>query len=507
MQTSLDSLAGTVEPREGTLGAPHRILVVDDEEPIRKGLARMITGLGHSVELAADAEEGLERALASPPDLIITDLQLPRRTGLEMVAELQEHGVESTFVVLTAHGSIDSAVEATRRGVYDYLTKPVDPERLEMVIMKGLERAVMRQEVIHLRREMVRSGRFQKLVGQTPPMLQLYRLIEQIAPSAAPVLITGESGTGKEVVARAIHNLSPRAGARFVAISCASIPESLLEDEILGHEKGAFTSASSPRAGVFELAHQGTIFLDEIAEMPVGLQSKLLRVLEDQRVRRIGGERETPIDARVLAATNARIEDRLADGTFREDLFFRLNVFNLQLPPLRDRLADLPLLAQSFLEEYAAENGKSVVGISSEAMEEMRNHAWPGNVRELRNVVQRAVILCPGAEIRPVDLPPAVRAGSGGRVGQYRPGDPFPAARPAFGGAAREDGSIHLAVGTSLEEVERVVILRTLQACGDNKTRAASMLGISAKTLHSKLNRYGVREDGRGGRPDTGSRR
>ncbi len=489
------------------MGVQHRILVVDDEEPLRRGLARMITGLGHIVELAADAEEGLEKALASPPDLIITDLQLPRRSGLDMVADLQERGIESTFVVLTAHGSIDSAVEATRRGVYDYLTKPVKAERLETVIMKGLERASMRQEVIHLRREMVRSGRFQKLVGQAPSMLQLYRLIEQIAPSSAPVLITGESGTGKEVVARAIHNLSPRASARFVAISCASIPESLLEDEILGHEKGAFTSASSMRAGVFELAHQGTIFLDEIAEMPVGLQSKLLRVLEDRRVRRIGGERETPIDVRVLAATNAHIDERLTEGTFREDLYFRLNVFNLHLPPLRDRIEDIPILAQSFLEEYAAENGKPVVGISSEAMDEMRHHAWPGNVRELRNAVQRAVILCPGAEVRPVDLPPAVRAGSGARPGQYRAGDPFPAVRPVFGSAPREDGSIQLAVGTPLDEVERVVILRTLESCGDNKTRTASILGISAKTLHSKLNRYGVRDDGRGNRPESGSAR
>jgi two-component system, NtrC family, response regulator HydG len=487
------------------MGAPRRILVVDDEEQIRKGLARMVTDLGHSVELAADAEEGLEKALASAPDLIITDLQLPHRTGLELVAELQERGIESTFVVLTAHGTIDSAIEATRRGVYDYLTKPVDLERLEMVILKGLERAAMRQEVIHLRREMVRSGRFQKLVGQAPSMLRLYRLIEQIAPSSAPVLITGESGTGKEVVARAIHNLSPRAATRFVAISCASIPESLLEDEFLGHEKGAFTSASSTRAGVFELAHQGTIFLDEIAEIPVGLQSKLLRVLEDGRVRRVGGEREIPIDVRVLAATNAHLDERLAEGTFREDLYFRLNVFNLHLPPLRDRTPDIPILAQSFLEEYATENGKPVVGFSSEAMEEMRRHAWPGNVRELRNAVQRAVILCPGAEVRPVDLPPAVRAGSGARPGQYRPGDPFPAVRPAFGSTPREDGSIRVAVGTPLEEVERVVILRTLEECGDNKTRAAALLGISAKTLHSKLNRYGVREDGRGIRPGGGT--
>ncbi len=292
----------------------NRILVVDDEEPIRKGLARLISDLGHDVDLAASAEEALEKALAAPPDLIITDLQLPGRDGLELVADLQERGIESTFVVLTAHGSIDSAVEATRRGVYDYLVKPVDPERLATVIIKGLERSAMRQEVILLRREMVRSGRFQKLVGKAPPMLELYRLIEQIAPSTASVLITGESGTGKEVVARTIHNLSPRAAARFVAISCASIPESLLEDEILGHEKGAFTGRLVSRAGCFELATRGPSSSTRSRRCRSRLQSKLLRVLEERRVRRIGGEREIPIDVRVLAATNASIEERLADG-------------------------------------------------------------------------------------------------------------------------------------------------------------------------------------------------
>jgi DNA-binding NtrC family response regulator len=332
-------------------------------------------------------------------------------------------------------------------------------------------------------------------------MLELYRIIEQIAPSNAPVLITGESGTGKELVARAIHHLSPRANARFVAVSCAAIPETLLEDEILGHERGAFTSASAVRAGVFELADHGTIFLDEIAEMPVGLQSKLLRVLEERRVRRIGGERELPIDARVVSATNADVAGKLRSSDFREDLYFRLNVFNLHIPPLRERREDIPLLAQSFLEEYAGEDQKQVAGFSEEAMQELARHSWPGNVRELRNTVQRAVILCRDAEIQAADLPPSVRASSGMRPGQYRPGDPFPAARTG-GAPGRPGHGIAVPVGTPLDEVERLVILRTLEAFGDNKTRAAAALGISAKTLHSKLNRYGVRDDARSARED-----
>jgi DNA-binding NtrC family response regulator len=456
------------------MSEPRRILVVDDEEPIRKGLARIVTGMGHLVEVAGDVDEAIQRAITAPPDLIITDLQLPGRSGLDLVAELQERGLESTFVVLTAHGTIDSAVEATRRGVYDYLTKPVEPERLETVILRGLERAAMRQEVLLLRREMVRSGRFQKLVGRSPVMLELYRMIDQIAPSSAPVLITGESGTGKEVVARTIHNLSPRAAGRFLAVSCAAIPESLLESEILGHEKGAFTSATSSRAGVVEVAHQGTLFLDEIAEMPPSLQSKLLRVLEDHRVRRVGGSREIPIDVRFLAATNASLEERLASGAMREDLYFRLNVFHLQLPPLRDRIEDIPLLAQNFLEEYAQENHKPVVGFSQETMQLILHYHWPGNVRELRNAVQRAVILSPGEEILPTALPPEVR--------------------PSVRSGNKEDGYLRISVGTPLEEVEKAVILETLSSCGDNKTKAAGLLGISAKTLHSKLNRYGVRE-------------
>jgi DNA-binding NtrC family response regulator len=453
-----------------TTSSGYRILVVDDEEPIRKGLARVITGLGHEVEVAESAEEALEKATSFTPDLVITDLQLPGRSGLDLIADLKDHGIESTPVVLTAHASIDSAVEATRRGVYDYLVKPIEPDRLATVILKGLERAAMRQEVLLLRREMIRNGRFQQLVGKAPRMLELYRLIDQIAPTQASVLITGESGTGKEIVARSIHNLSPRASSRFIALNCAAIPETLLESELFGHEKGAFTGATATRAGSFELADHGTLFLDEIAEMPAPLQSKLLRVLEERKVRRLGSTREIPIDVRLLAATNAVVEERLRTGQLREDLYFRLNVFTLTLPPLRDRIEDLPLLAASFLEEYAQENHKPIVGFDPEAIDLLRRYDWPGNVRELRNAIQRAVILCKGDEIRVQDLPPAVQ--------------------PKVRRAAGQTATLSIAIGSRLEDIEKMVITETVRDCGGNKTRAAAVLGISPKTLHTKLKLY-----------------
>ncbi len=452
------------------MGKVRRILVVDDEEPIRKGLTSVIEGLGHAVDAAVDAESALEIALKRTPDLIITDLQLPRRSGLELVSDLNELGIESTLVVLTAHGTIDSAIEATRRGVYDYLIKPVEIDRLQTVIQKGLERAAMRQEVLFLRREMARVGRFQKLIGKAPRMLELYRLIDSIAPSSAPVLITGESGTGKEVVARTLHVLSPQETAPFVAINCAAIPETLLESEIFGHEKGAFTGATISRLGCFELANKGTIFLDEVAEMPVSLQSKLLRVLEEKTLRRVGGAREIPVDVRVLAATNASVTERLASGQFREELFFRLNVFTLALPPLRDRLTDVPLLAETFLQEYAKENKKDVFGFAEEAMALMLQYHWRGNVRELRNAVQRAVILCKEHEIQPTDLPPAVR--------------------PSIRRDASRGDALQVTIGTPLDEIEKAAILETLKANDGNKTRTASILGISTKTLHNKLRIY-----------------
>jgi DNA-binding NtrC family response regulator len=463
--------------------APGRILVVDDDRAIREGLSRVLVGEGYEVETAADAETALRRVPAFAPEIIITDLSLPGKDGLALISEIGELGVETTLIVLTGYGSIDTAVEATRRGAYDYLEKPVDRKRLTTVVRKGLERATLRREVLHLRREMVRAGRLQELVGHSAAMLEVYRLIEQVAPTGAPVLIVGESGTGKELAARTIHAMSPRASSRLVAINCAAIPETLLESEIFGHEKGAFTGATSSRAGCFELAHEGTLLLDEIGEMPIDLQTKLLRVLEDGIVRRVGGSTEFGVNVRVLAATNLPVEDLVVSGKLREDLYYRLNVFTLHLPPLRERREDIPLLAQHFLGRFVAESGKSVAGFSDEAMSRLVAHDWPGNGRELRNVVERAVILCRAdeGEIQPHHLPRGVR-------GHRRPDGPVPSE------------GVTIPVGTSIDDAERRLILETLASCRGNRTRTARILGITAKTLYTKLRRY--EEDANGARPE-----
>ena len=429
-----------------------RILVVDDQESVRRGLTRILSELGHLVEVAPDAESAILQADETPPDLVIIDLNLPGRSGLDLVADLQERGTEATLVVLTGNGSIDSAIEATRRGVFDYLLKPIEPSRLLAVIERGLERASLRQEVQHLRREMMRTGKLRQLVGRSPRMLELFRLMDQVAPSDASVLITGESGTGKEVVARSLHGLSPRSARAFVAINCAAIPATLLESEILGHEKGAFTGATSSRAGCFEQAGDGTLFLDEIVEMPVDLQSKLLRVLEDGKVRRVGGNREISVDIRVVAATNADVARLIEDGKLRPDLYYRLNVF---------------------LEEFRPECRSPIAGFSTAALDLLLRHPWPGNVRELRNAIRQAVILCPGGEIQPENLPSSLR-------------------EPLVSGISRDGRQVIIPIGASAAEAEKALILATLRACEGDKPRAAGILGLSLKTLYTRLKNYRV---------------
>jgi DNA-binding NtrC family response regulator len=458
---------------ENRSNASRRILIVDDSEPIRRGLQLLLHSMGHQVDLAADAGAALGLCAQNTPDLAIIDLNLPDKSGMELVAELQERGEDLTFLVLTGHGSIDSAVEATRRGVFDYLEKPVLPARLRGVIDRALERAALRHEVQMLRRDLMRTGRLRPLLGHSEKIRELYHLIDQIAPTTATVLITGESGTGKEVIARTLHRLSPRAAKPFVAINCAAIPATLLESEVMGHEKGSFTGATATRAGCFEQAHEGTLFFDEIGDMPADLQSKLLRVLEDHRVRRIGGQREVEVDVRVIAATNADVERLLEDGRLRQDLYFRLNVFILRAPPLRERREDVPLLAEHFLEEFRAETRLPVAGFSKETLDLLQRHPWPGNVRELRNAIERAVIVCQGGEIQACHLPPTLRA---------------PQTRTATSVA---DGVL-VPIGASLEEAERALILETLKSCEGDKPRVASILGISLKTLYTRLHKYGV---------------
>lgn len=463
--------ANTSHPSTPNPSTPHRILIVDDHPAVREGLRQALTQFGFGgVDDAPTAEIALEKVLTHPPDLIVVDLNLPGKSGLELIADLQERGIETTMVVLTGHGSIDSAIEATRRGVFDYLLKPVAPDRLKTVVERGLERTALRREVLNLRREMVRRGRFQTLIGKCPAMLELYRMIEQIAPTNASVLITGESGTGKEVVARGLHRLSQRASRSMIAVNCAAIPASLLESELFGHEKGAYTGATAARAGCFEQADGGTLFLDEIGEMPLDLQTKLLRAIEDGRIRRVGGERETQVDVRIVSATNADVGSLRRDGRLREDLFFRLNVFLLKIPPLRERDEDIPLLAEHFLQEFRDATGSRVVGFSRAVMERLISYRWPGNVRELRNAVQRAAILCTQGEIQPEHLPPEVY----GLISEP----------PAVG------EGIFLPVGSSVAEAEKAVIMATLSRCGGRKQEAARILGISLKTLYNRLSEY-----------------
>jgi DNA-binding NtrC family response regulator len=447
----------------------NRVLIVDDEAGSRQGLSELVRSWGFATDVAADGAEGLERARAFRPQVIIADLVMPRMDGLGMLGGLGEDLHHLAVVMLTAKGSIATAVEAMKKGAFDYLTKPVDTRQLRQVLDKALERSAAFERAERYRAEFQKTGAFGRMVGVSLPMRKLYELMSQVGPSSASVLIVGESGTGKELVARTLHEISPRREARFVAVNCAAIPETLLESEIFGHETGAFTGAEGRRQGLFELSDGGTLFLDEVAEMAPSTQAKLLRVLEERAFRRLGGMDEIQVDVRVLAATNRDPKKALAEQKLREDLYYRLNVFTLELPPLRERREDIPQLISAFIQDVNERNMRNVVGVEDAALEALESYHWPGNLRELRNVVERSVIVAKGIRIRRADLPEVVLAG-GGPSGAEAKGD--------------------FAIGTTVEQAEKSLILRTLEATGQNKTRAAEILGISLKTLHNKLKKY-----------------
>jgi len=449
---------------------PERVLIVEDDAAARVGLEELVRSWGFLAESASDGEEALARVTSFRPAIVITDLVMPRMDGLALLRALQEQGADVTTLLLTAQGTVETAVEAMKEGAYDYLTKPVDLQRLKILLDKVVERLETLREVKTLRRRLREQGTFGPIIGNSPEMRKIYQVVEQAAPTLASVLITGESGTGKELVAQTIHQLSPRAAFPFVAINCAAIPETLLESEIFGHEKGAFTGAADRRQGCFELADRGTLFLDEIGEMTPATQVKLLRVLQERRFRRLGGRTEQSVDVRVIAATNADPADAVRKGKLREDLYYRLNVFALALPPLRARREDLPLLVQAFINEFNSRYQRSIAGVDQQAMRLFEQHLWPGNVRELRNVIERATILAAGPLIEPKHLPPGVTN------------------EPAIG-----QPQVALAPGITVEEAERRLIVMTLEHTRDNKTRAAEILGISLKTLHNKLNRLRLR--------------
>ena len=449
---------------------PESILIAEDNPAQRVGLQQLIRSWGFDVDIAADGEEALQKVVLHPPTIVLSDMIMPRMGGLELLKSVKQHDPSVTVVILTAQGSIETAIEAIKDGAYDYLMKPVDPQRLRIVIDQILDRGRTQREVESLKRRLRDQGQMGPMIGQSPEMQQIYRMIEQAGPTNASVLITGESGTGKELVAQAIHQASPRKNLPFVAVNCAAIPDALMESELFGHEKGAFTGALARRQGCFELADRGTLFLDEIAEMTPATQAKLLRALQERRFRLVGGTEEKLVDIRVIAATNLNTKKAIDEGKLREDLYYRLNVIGIQLPPLRDRADDIPLLVDAFIREFAAANQKPVAGTDADAMDRLMRYRWPGNVRELRNVIERGVIIARGPLLTPADLPGLA--------------DVPATAAPAPAGA--------LAPGMTVDDMERKLIDLTLAHTGGNKTKAAAMLGISVKTLHNKLKAAGI---------------
>jgi DNA-binding NtrC family response regulator len=452
-----------------------RILIVEDEANERTGLAELVSSWGYRTDTAADGVEALEKVSAFSPSIVITDIKMPRMDGMELVEKLADLSQSIAVVMVTAQKTTETAFHAGRLGVQDYIEKPIDFRRLRSILGNLGEILQTRNENESLRRSLRDKGALGRLVGSSPKMLEIFHLVEMVAPSTASVLITGASGTGKELVARTIHDMSPRRNKPFFPINCAAIPETLIESEIFGHEKGAFTGAVERRTGCFELAEGGTLLLDEIGEMPVATQAKLLRVLEDHKLRRLGSKVETSVDVRVLAATNKVPDEAVEKGELRQDLYYRLNVFNIHMPPLRDHKEDIRELVKSLLAEMNKKHERKVADVSEAVLNLFQSYSWPGNVRELRNTLERAVIVCESGLVETKHLPP----GFGQNV------------RPTV----HDPDAVHLGVGTTVEEAEKQLILKTLQATTNNKTRAAEILGISLKTLHNKLKEYGRAAD------------
>ncbi len=445
-----------------------RILVVDDEEAMRTVMELRLGEWGYEVHTAIDGADAERQVKRVRPDLVISDVIMPDTTGQELMRSLLAGDADRPVLLMTAHGTVEMAVEAMKAGAHDFLTKPLDYQRLRETLEAVRVDLEARRDAKRLDARRPDGSGFREFVGADPAMQEVYDLIREVAPTEATVLVTGESGTGKELTARAIRQLSRRANGPYVAINAAAIPDELVESELFGHEKGAFTGASKMRRGCFELADGGTLLLDEIAEMPLALQPKLLRVLEDGRVRRLGADREIEVDARIIAATNRDPRQLVDEGGLREDLFYRLNVFAIELPPLRARPSDLPLLAEHFIEACNERHATRVEGIRPEALERLRGYDWPGNVRELRNAIERAVVLAKREPIGFGHLPP------------YLDRSPTRAAR-----------EVVLPVGTTVAEAERELILRTLEETGQNKAEAARRLGVDVKTIRNKLRAYG----------------
>ncbi len=447
-----------------------KILVVDDEAAHRQMIGTVLSAEGYDVHMAEDGLKAIAAVEGTFHDLVLMDLRMGQMDGIEAMRRIKEVSPGIPIVIMTAYASINTAIEALKSGAQDYLIKPLDIEELKILVKKTLHHRKVEQENRFLKERLDDRFRFENIIGNSPAMRKLFDTMSLVAPADATVLITGESGTGKELIANAIHMNSPRSDKPLVKVNCAALPETLLESELFGHEKGAFTGAVNRKQGRFELAHKASIFLDEIGEMPLTIQVKILRVLQEREFEAVGGTRTHQVDIRVIAATNKNLEEEIAAGRFREDLFYRLNVVALNVPPLRKRHEDIPLLADYFLRKYAKKNQRLIKGFSPRAVDLLMRHSWPGNVRELENVVERAVILSRDDVILPVQFPSVIQALDNDNA----------------------DVGLTPLSGRSLKEMERQMIVRTLADTDGNRTRAAEILGISRRTLQLKLKEYGV---------------
>ncbi len=449
--------------------AERTVLVVDDDQPHRTMLLALLRGWGYIVFEAGDGAAAVARVAEQPFDLVLMDVRMLRMSGLEAQVRIREINPSIPVIVMTAYSSVETAVQALKAGAYDYLTKPLDFDKLRLAMERAMEHRALRQENLSLRERLGERFDRRNIIGRSPAMARLLETIALVAPTEATVLISGESGTGKELIAGALHYNSARRAGPFIKLNCAAVTETLLESELFGHERGAFTGAERRREGRFVQAEGGSLFLDEVSEMSLTMQVKLLRVLQERELTRVGGEGVIRVDVRVMAATNRLLPERVRQGTFREDLFYRLNVVGLELPPLRERREDIPLLAQHFIEGMASKNRKAVRGFSPQAMDLLVRHSWPGNVRELMNAVERGVVLSRGEFIDVGELPLV----------------PPPSGQESI-------PTVQAANDQPLEVVERQAILGTLATAGGNKSETARRLGITRKTLHQKLKRYGV---------------
>ncbi len=454
----------------GEMASRGRILIVDDEANARAALSEILHDEGYQTETAADGFKALGKLDEFGPDVILTDLKMPGMGGIEFMEKAKAASPRVVFVVMTAFGTIASAVAAVKKGAENYLTKPLEFEALSAVVERAMEKARLMQEAQKLRDKLRERNVFGHIVTDDPKMQEILTLVAQVGPSRASVLISGESGTGKELIAEAIHGASTRTSRPLVRLNCAALAEGLLESELFGHERGAFTGAVGRREGRFKQADGGTLFLDEIGEIPLETQVKLLRVLQERSFERVGGNETIKVDVRILAATNRDLKAEISRGTFREDLYYRLNVVSIDLPPLRDRKRDVPALASFFLKRYASENGRPNLTINDEALDLLASHAWPGNVRELENAIERAVVLCDGVTIERRHLPASL-------VPQDTPTGMLPIP------------------GSTIAEIERFAILKTLEACGGSTSKAAMLLGVSTRKIQYKLHEYASPND------------